>query len=296
MKPVTIKNKVLSLGSGKLVDNYEHEVTGTGELTTMTINQILEQNQDAATYLATFVYCKLLGITITIIPSNVNGEVLANIRWEGPTIASEQELKQDNSTRRVPTNIRNYKNIFIKIPNITIGTTESYPIQLTKLINTNHVVKANPYYTFMFPGTLYLLIPEGVKIRVTVRMGYRQNDLSINSFAKSVKAELLKGKTYDQLIEDMQKMKIDDKVEEVEEEEREINDEEEEEKEEENINKLEKREDEKKIEKKEEEKEELKEEDLWHRDPLLDRKERWPAAKKREMKLKKQQAIDKEKK
>ncbi len=92
-----------------------------------------------------------------------------------------------------------------------MNTIESYPIQLNKLINTKQVVKVNPQtgvVRYLFPGTIYLAIPEGVTVRITLRIGFRQNDLSTNSFDKLVKAELLKGNTYDQLIEKMQAMKI----------------------------------------------------------------------------------------
>lgn len=300
MKPVTIKNKLLSLGSGKTTNSYEYEITGTGELSNVTVNQIIEANQDAATYFTNYVYCKLLGITITIIPSNVSGEVLANIRWDGATIPTVQDLKQDNSTRRVPTNVRNYRNIFIKIPPITVYTTNSYPIQLNKMINTSKVLTTTPLATgYKFPGILYLLIPQGVIIRMTVKVGFRQNEVSTANFTKSIKAELLNGNTYDMLINQIEQMKIEQKEDEEMEEEKEIIDE----KQEEEDEKEEVKEDvkslklEKKIEKEinkqekpkeEENNKEVKEEeeDVWFRDPLLDRKPRWSAAKKKEMKLK----------
>lgn len=207
LKPITIKNKILCLGSGSVVNNYEYEITGNNELQSVTINQVLSANVDAATHFSNYVYCKLLGITITIIPSNISGEVLANIRWNG-SIQAINNLKQDNSTRRVPTNIRNYKNIFIKIPNITVETVDGYPIQLNSLTSTNQVAKTETIASYKFPGTVYLQIPTNVVIRINVKIGYRQNDTSVNSFQKAIKSELLNGKNVDELIEEIKNMQL----------------------------------------------------------------------------------------
>lgn len=202
MKPITIKNTVLSLGSGKIVNNYEYEITGTGELQQLNLNQIISANQDASQFFANYVYCKLLGITLTIIPSNISGEVLANIRWNG-SIQGINNLKQDNSTRRVPTNIRNYKNIYIKIPDIIVETTGGYPIQLNKLITTKQAAESDGVASYKLPGIIYLLAPEGVVIRATLKIGFRQNDTSVNTFQKAIKAELLKGRKIFDLIKDI---------------------------------------------------------------------------------------------
>lgn len=211
MKPITIKNKVLSLGSGRIVNNYEYELTGDNSLQSVTINQVISANLDSSVFFSNYVYCKLIGITVTIIPSNISGEVLANIRWNG-SIQSVNNLKQDNSTRRVPTNIRNYKNIYIKIPSITVVTTDGYPIQLNQLITTNQVAKTDTVASYCFPGTMYFSIPSTVVVRINVKIGFRQNDTSVNSFQKSVRAELLKGKSIDDLIEEMNDMKLNESI------------------------------------------------------------------------------------
>lgn len=192
---------MLGLGSGVLIENFEKLYVSDGGFNNVAISQHL-LNSGFTSSASAYKYMRLLGITITLIPNNVAGELSINVQWTGNPY-SESLMQQDDSTRRVPTYTTRYRSIYIKIPNLTVQKD-------TKILNLGQFIPiddltigVSPVTDLKIPGTIGVVCPSQVSYRINIKVKFRKVDTTKNTIQgiiKSIKAQGLYGELLNQIL------------------------------------------------------------------------------------------------
>lgn len=252
-KPYTLRQGVVTLGPGTTISRVTLRYNYTPQQDTSTVTSFMQEvkaSQEYSRYINVFHYYKVIGVKIIIPPriaEYTQNDVTGRIAVDWSSRAVE-DISMDDSAKEIAAYSTRYQVYRFAPPNAMLSDSFEKRINYKDWISTNDQI--------VLPGSLKITSNFKFAFTVEVILIFKGNQTEITSNVKEIGGQVNMLSTKEEVKEDEkeEKKKDEDKEE----------------------DKTKENDESKKIE---------SDDDVWDRDPLLDRKPRWSNEKKQTMKL-----------